>query len=199
MALGQIPSIAPRAGAIGRPTGATNYLPNGGVEVNVTGWAGINSNTVARETTLAKVGSACVKITRTGTGAILASQNVSTLPAAGHYTFSFWVWIPTSWDGDAITIREGATIGGYVGSTTVVESDASLALRDQWQRVWCVADISASDLDGRIDVQAVSEPSGTDKFVYVDGAQVEPGDYPTPYIETAGAAASRPRPLWIAG
>lgn len=195
MAFRGIPTIAP--GPIGRPTGATNIVTNGGIETNTTGWAASGTNTIARSTEQAHSGAASLKITYSNSVTPMAVFEPPLVITDALHTFSYWVYVPTAWDGGQIKIRHLTTIGGFTGSTATDEQYANMALVDQWQRISCVVDPDAGDLSGRLDVCTASAPTAG-RFIYVDDAQVELGSVATPYIATDGASASRQPLKWVA-
>ena len=195
MAFRGIPTIAP--GPIGRPTGATNVVTNGGLETNTTGWAAIGTNTIARSIEQAHSGAASLKVTYQDAASPMAAFQPPLVITDDLYTFHYWVYVPAAWDGGQIRIRNGATIGAFTGSTATDENYANMALVDQWQRISCVVNPDAGDLSGRLDVCAASAPTAG-RFIYVDDAQVELGSVATPYIATDGASASRQPLKWVA-
>lgn len=164
-----------------------NRITNGGIETNTTGWFVSGTNTRVRSTEQAHSGAASLKITYNDAYTPMGYHSVTITDAL--HAFSYWVHVPTAWDGGQIKIRH-LTTGGFIGSVFTDEQYADMALRDQWQRISCVVDPDAASLSGRLDICAASAPT-VGRFIYVDDAQVEPGAYPTPYIHTDGATKTR--------
>ena len=189
--MGMIPSIAPGV-AIGRPSGSTNELTNGGAETNTTGWVKAGTNTLDRSTEQAHSGAASFKATYQDSTTM--AQYAITLTAVA-YTASCWMYIPTAYDGGAPRLERV----GFVGATGNTNAEASLATRDAWQRV-VLADFTpaSGDLAGAIQVNVAAGVPTAGRFIYIDDAQVELGVVATPYIHTDGATASRPALKWVA-
>ena len=180
--------------AIMPPPGATNRITNGGIETNTTGWVAQGTNTIVRSTEQAHSGAASLKITYNNALTPMGFHLVTITDAL--HAFSYGVYVPTAWDGGQIKIRHLSTIGGFAGSVATNEQYANMALRDQWQRISCVVDPDAADLIGRLDICTAFAPT-VGRFIYIDDAQVELGAYPTPYIHTDGAIATRPGLKWV--
>ena len=192
MALGLIPSIAPQV-ALGRPTGATNLISNGGFETNATGWGAGGTNTAVRSTEQAKFGAASLKCTFQDTAVLVAFAGL-TLTAVPH-SGSVWVYIPTDYDGQQV----GARFDAYVGMAGTLTTDANMLLRDQWQQMR-IPNVTpaAGDLLGSFQLRTTGAGPTAGRFVYIDGAQVEANAFVTPYIETDGGTASRNPLKWVA-
>jgi hypothetical protein len=146
-----------------------NAVTNPSLETDTNGWFTGAQFTIARSTTQALMGSASGKSTF---GAGSADTNMGgipvTVPAAGRYAFSSYVWIPTAWDGGALATLAEVFVGS--SEVTALRHDANLSLRDQWQRIYRVYDIVGGDLSGNLVVRCVSFPTAT-KFAYIDGVQ----------------------------
>lgn len=185
--------------SIGKPPARTNLINNGSFETNATKWTAQGTNTIAKSTEQKLFETSSLKITYQNTIAPMVfgiGDGVDLQITDALYTFSYFVYIPANWDGGQIKIRHGATIGGFANSVATVEVYANMALTDQWQRIYCVVDPDAADVNGRIDVIAVSAPT-VGRFIYIDGVQVELGGYPTPFIKTDGASANRLKSKWL--
>jgi len=164
---------------------ATNLCTNGGFTTNTTGWGPVAPNTIARSTAQSKFGSSSGLLTRdTGTADTNCGAFTVTVPGAGAYTFSLWVYVPTSYDGSSVDINLEGFVGGS-GSNAA----ATLATRDQWQRVSTTYTVAGGDLTGAIVVRLIGASTG--KFIYIDGVQIESGSVATPYVETDGGTAAR--------
>jgi len=187
MALRGIPSIAPHR-AIGRPTGATNLVTNGGFETNTTGWLALGgTGAIARITTDPKFGSACCEVTCGATNDGIQGSGAFTVSAATQYTASAYIKSPA---GETITFQWNE----YTGGGFTAANSANLAGNGQWQRIPVTATTGAG-VDGVI-LFAYSA-SGAVTF-QIDGIQFETGPIATPYIETNGGSASRSPLLVVA-
>lgn len=187
------PTVGPH-NAIGRPSGATNLVTNGGFETNVTGWvAGASNGPVTRVTTRSKFGAASGNCAWNTGGAKFLHAFSITLTAAAH-TVSAWVYIPANWDGGPI--RMGQT--GFTSAVIASQPDANMALTDQWQRIQMVFTPNGADLTGFIAIEINGADPSNGRMIGLDGVQVETGSIATPYIETDGASASRDPLKWVA-
>lgn len=102
-----------------------------------------------------------------------------TMPAAGTYTFSAFIWIPSTWDGSAPVLG----LEGWVGGTVEKQGQADLSKRDQWQRVVSTVKVVAGDLVGFMLFRAVTPPKSAGTGVaYTDAIQIESGSVATPYV-----------------
>jgi hypothetical protein len=165
----------------------TNLATNGGFETNTTGWTDTTDWSLVRDTTRAKFGAASLKMTHdtAGTDSNMG-HTPANAPAAGPLTASAWIWIPADWDGGTISM----SIEGHVGSSTVVTVAADMSKRDQWQRIYHTINVVSGDLIGAAVLRSGTVPT-TGRFIYVDGVQVEAQPFPTPYVHTDGATATR--------
>lgn len=126
-----------------------------------------------------------------GAGGVPAvgSYSIPALPGAGTYTFSAFVWIPSSWDGGKIILTNSGT---FVGVELLNYSEADLTKRDQWQRLTMTAKFVAGDLSGVLDLYALAMPSSAGTgIVYSDGVQIESGS-----VATAFAYGDTPGCYW---
>ena len=102
-----------------------------------------------------------------------------TLPGAGTYTFSVFVWIPTSWDGSAPVVA----LEGWVGGSLKAQTPADLNLRDQWQRISSTIQVVAGDLIGTLVIRAITPPTSIAKgIMYSDALQIEVGSVTSPFL-----------------
>lgn len=164
---------------------STNLLTNGGIETNVTGWAGFGTNTVAKSSDFARFGTSSLKCTVVDTAEPrLAFFNI-TLTAVLH-TYSAWIYIPSAWDGGTIQLRQ-TNFTGSSGDATV---NADMNIRNAWQRLRMSFTPASGDLSGRVELIANATGATSGKVIYIDGVQVEVGTA-TPYIETDGATNTR--------
>lgn len=159
------------------PKAKTNYVTNPSVEFATTGWSTTGTNTIGLDATEQKRGAYSLKCTYNNS-TTLASY-AFTAPAGGTYAVSADVFMPSNWDGGAISLSlSGYTSGAVVtASTTYAASDAG----DGWKRLVIVYTIDAGDLSGTIVVSAGSAPTAG-RFIYVDGLQAE-DDAETTYID----------------
>lgn len=96
---------------------------------------------------------------------------IPTVPAAGTYVASVYLWIPAAWNGGAPSLTPTNAGVGIVSTTA-----ANLALRDQWQRINTVYTVTAGGLSGNL---RLAYPAGTPPttvaggLLYSDALQVE--------------------------
>lgn len=167
----------------------TNLVANGGFETAATGWGDGGNTTLSRSTEQARSGSASGKsvMDATNAGENACAFTAITFAAAGIYTFSVNVYIPTAWSGGTVALDHS----GYAGSSPADGGNvnADMGVRDAWQRIVSTVAISAGDLAGQLRVVATGIESG--ESIYVDDVQVEAGATATPYIATDGATKTR--------
>lgn len=106
-----------------------------------------------------------------------------TLPAAGDYIFSTYIWLPTAWNGGNL----GLSLEGWTGATATVLQRTDTTKRDQWQRVYSKITVLSGDLSGTIVLRPTSSPTtvGGGLF-YTDSLQIEENDgsdIPRRYID----------------
>lgn len=183
--------------AIGLWAGKTNYIPNGGVESNLTDIGVNGAGTVpvlTRDATFAKFGSASAKLVCQGDG---ASQGVifSTTAndwAAGEVGYgSVWLYQAT---GSALnfTISLGWRNSGG-GALTAADSPPISVPSGVWTRISYSGTAPASTARCWIKVFA-SGTVGSPFTFWADGCQAEKASPLSPYIETNGGNASRTSP-----
>lgn len=120
----------------------------------------------------------------TFSNAVVGTLNF-TFPAAGTYTVSCMLWVPSSWDGGKLRWNASS----YTGQVVTFGAEADMTKRDQWQRVWSTVKVEAADLVGVLTIGALTPPSSSATgVVYTDAVQVESGSAPTPwaYGDTPG-------------
>lgn len=161
----------------------TNLVPNGGFETNTTGWG--SDQTIARVTTHSRYGSASLRTTSSGAGGTMLARTSLTLTAQYH-AISADVFIPSAWTGGQIRLRANS-LTGAIGTVTAL---ADMGIRDQWQRLSAVFSPVSGDLTVDADIDCISL-GGAGQVIYTDGVQIEVGTFPTSYIETDGAPATR--------
>jgi hypothetical protein len=161
---------------------ATNLLLNGGCEVDPTGWAAKGSATLTRDAAHVLFGQGALKVV---TGNVSnpegAQQTVSGLSPLTAYSLSVWVW------GASGTVRLSAEqiAGGVTQSTT---SSGTITLASGWQQLTLslTTGVSCDSIKLRVETPTTQAAS-----FWVDGAQLETGLVPTPYVNTAGQPNSR--------
>ena len=169
--------------------GTTNYHTNGGLETNTTSWASSGAgSTIARDISIAKFGSASLKVITPGSGLYEGAGayyfGFGTVANSQTWTYSVWVKAPA-----------GATL-----YTSLVEVDSSYVITGQtdvnfigtgnWQRITATRTLSASS-PVRLMTYVRTITSVQAIPFYVDGAQLEQKGIATPYVETDGGTASR--------
>jgi len=165
---------------------ATNLGTNGGFESNTTGWEGTGA-AIARITTDAKFGAACLEVTVSSAADIAGARRSAgdVVSALTQYTGS--LWLKASTGAPTITIY----LVEYTGADAFVQTNALTGVvlsTTTWQRLSLT--ITTSATTGLLRMYAATFGSQTATFK-VDGAQRELGAVATPYIGTNGASASR--------
>lgn len=180
--------VVTRKSTIGIYRGNTNLIANGGFETNATGWGAGGTNTIVRDAAdTGKFGDRAGLCTYSNN--VTLAFHAVTLTAA-RYTGSLWVKIPTSYSGGGLTLG----LANLAGSGSAVNGTADMGLRDQWQRLACSIVPVGGDLAGDLVLLNTGATPDVSDTVQIDGAQVELGAYPTPYVHTDGATAGRTAP-----
>jgi type IV pilus assembly protein PilA len=160
--------------------GTTNFVTNGGLETNATGWIAMNADaSVARDMSTAKFGSASLKVTSSAGDNAGAAFTNNGIPVSGStiYTASAWVKVPT---GTLMTIQ--------IESGTFPSSQFTGT--GSWQRVQVTGTTSAGATFTDFKIMPANNAASTFSW-WIDGAQFEQKSLATPYVETNGATASR--------
>jgi len=157
--------------------GTTNIVNNPSFEVDTSSWAAYQGGTLARDTTLSYMGSACASLTSSSTPQPYISQSQPLTPAAGTwYTLSAWVRAGANAVGLTLTARlierGGAQPDAY--------SDGSVTLTAQWQRVTVSRQWQQGDRTTVL-CNFILNSSASGAVVYIDAVQLEQKAYPTPY------------------
>jgi RHS repeat-associated protein len=158
---------------------ATNLVLNGGFETNTTGWSAAGSATLARDTTAHQFGVASLKIQTAASAGSGTTGAAVTVNASAPYTFSTWVNAPS---GTTIQLKlqDNATIPA--------SATATIAGNGAWQR----ASVTLTTSAGATRVTpSITQTTTASVAVRVDGAQIESGTGPTPYVQTNGATVRR--------
>jgi hypothetical protein len=171
--------------SVGIWRGTTNLVTNGGFETNTNGWTG-GGATISRDTTRAVHGIACLRVvTNGGSGGQGATTpgGTSGIPvtAESSYTASAWV-------SGAASVRINVLWYDANGTLLGGNSSAYATPGSSWIRrvVSAVAPTDAAYAAVRIETN-----STTSVTFYVDAVQLENLPFPTPYVHTDGATASR--------
>ena len=126
------------------PETTQNLEPNPSFEHGTTGWATLGTNTIAQSSERSKYGTYSLKCTYQDN--VNLAYDTITLTAAAHST-SFWVYIPSDYDGTQLSLIMNAFTGA-TGTTTV---NADMTKTDQWQLLQAPnVVIDAGDLNGDI-------------------------------------------------
>lgn len=147
-----------------------------------TGYSKYGSNSASRATGAVKYGSYSVVINYQNDLRLISvttNGNSTDVVAPNEYvTMSVWVYIPSSWNGGQITLGDDGTNPGF---TFYRGTNADMAKRDQWQRIWITYqnDATANTFLSMF-VRAASAPSAG-QVVYFDGFQFEHGNILTAF------------------
>jgi hypothetical protein len=170
---------------------ATNLMPNGGAEVDTSGYSATNG-TVTRVTNDSKFGVACLEYNATGvSGGINANSPapVSGTPIAVlTYTVSTYIKALGSTIGKTLHLQMNCN-GGAFANAGIAVSDT--VMDGTWQLVKCTGTVDHADRTGLIWFAAITGGVSGDRY-RMDGSQLEVNTQATPYIDTNGAIASRP-------
>lgn len=167
-------------------TARTNRLTNPSFETNTTGWAGENA-TIARVTTPAgRTGTACLRLTSTGT-VYSASANL----AAGSYVAVTpgTVYSASAYVMSAVAAPCVITTAWYNGATQIDTGESAWAegtSASAWRRIEMIGLIApAGATHLRIGVKFLGTASG--QLHYVDSVLVETSDWARAYFDGATA------------
>lgn len=178
--------------SVGIWRGTTNLVTNGSFETNTNEWQGDAGVTLARDTTTAQHGTASLRVTTDGT---VSDQGAWTPPAGTYmavsanqpYTVSCWlrgsgtVFFKIAWYDSANT---------WIGDS----NGTSIALSSSWQRYAFTATAPLNAAKARIGIRTTSTQATT---FWIDAVQFEQLSFPTPYVHTNGATASRSTPAMV--
>jgi hypothetical protein len=177
---------------------ATNLIPNGGFETDLTGWQVDASSTMIQSSAIARYGakSALWTITSPATGNYFYRVTPAPLsgPTAGRtFTCSIYAYA----EGAAVGKKVAINVREFFGVSSQVDySSGDLTLVAGWNRLTSTHTFVAND-GTFISFWVVNpNPSGiylpAGSHLYFDAAQIEENPAATPYIPTDGAIASRP-------
>ena len=199
MALKSIPSIAPKT-SIGKPTGATNLILNGGVETNATGWGLAGGGTVsqARTASTAMYGDYVLRVTCTNDsqnqGTYFGDNGASKVSVTAESTYTGALDILRVSGSGTINLRLAwyDAADGFISST----DSAEFAVPASRTRVTITGTAPALTDHVRLIANRTTGNTGVVTFD-VDGAQVEAGAVATPYIHTDGTTGTRNPNKWV--
>lgn len=160
---------------------ATTLIINPSFETDTADWTTDGTNVIARTNENGgKFGTYALKSTYGDSAALARTfSNSITVPGAGDYYISAWIWVPKTFDGNNILLVSS----GFVGSSdTLVTSWTSSDARGEWFLLETVVAVVGGDLIGGVHVQINNAPTA-DKFIYTDAVNFVAGDYRTTYID----------------
>lgn len=163
----------------------TNICANGGFESGLTGWLGGSDGAPVQSSTWSKFGTKSAHITNT-INFRYTNGGTSSIPTyvGAVITASAWVNVialPSS--GNLVLTIDWYTAAGALVTTS---PSAAMALGVQRATVTATAPATAAFYDLR--VQQTSATNNAE--YYIDGVQIEAGNFATNYVETNGAIAS---------
>jgi len=181
---GATPAASGRLGLGTRMERATtNLLPNPTFGVNTSGWIPGGSNALTRVTNppapegLPPGVTTAMRITYADS--VSLTYTSGSVPTAGTYALSAYLYIPSDWDGGQIEVRGD---WGFAGAYSINAAWADLALRDQWQRISHVVSVDADDLSGTPLLRSVSAPTAG-RSIYLAALQWEAHAFTTEYCD----------------
>lgn len=163
---------------------STNYITNGGLETNTTGWTAVGS-TLTRVTTVKKFGAAGGQIVTNNAGANEGGYHSFTTPGSlsGGVGFMCSVWMRRSGvQNPTVRLR----ITDNAGATIV--TGTPITLTSTYQRLSLLLPSPATTTTYRFYIETDVQQAVT---YFFDGVQAENQPLVTPYIETNGGTATR--------
>jgi hypothetical protein len=105
-----------------------------------------------------------------------------TVPGAGDWVVSTYIWVPNEWTGTPVNWVHDATFTGATVGTTVASDPA---LRGRWQRIWTQINIAAGDLAGAFILRTTgTTPTSTATgIIYTDALMISQGTVPPDYSD----------------
>lgn len=170
-------------GGVGIWPARSNLCANGGFEADLTGWASGSAYAITDSADQAKFGTKSLKSTYgSGSDTNIADYAI-TLPAAGTYTISAWLYIPSAWAAGTPLIQV-TDDGLFSGATWGTRTIADTTLRDQWQRIYGTITVVAGGLSGTFVFRDTSGSFPTaGQYLYLDGVMINEGPVALPYCE----------------
>ena len=145
-----------------------NLITNPSLETGTTGYFALGTNTIAASTDQAFAGSQSLKVTYQNTLFSSGRSISAILETNATYWMQARVYIPTDWNGGAISITDD---GEFAGKTVVDATNQSTTTKGSWVWLrWKIA--TATDIEGNLYLQIASAPTAG-KFFYVDAVSVE--------------------------
>ena len=166
----------------------TNFLSNSTFEGNVSGWSETAQATVSASTDRSKHGYYSLKMTASGANAYVGTtEGASGLSVSkASYTYSGWVFVPAENSLDA-----QLEIAWWNSSGTLISSNQSRsAAKGGWQYLSVTAAAPENAATASVRFRGTGSYAAGDVF-YLDAVQFEAGRFPTSYIPTTNASASR--------
>lgn len=169
-----------------------NQVPNGGAEINLTGWIVENTVTLARVTGQQKFGSASGQATMTGANGQVGIRDLAgnRLPvvAGQTYSYSWWGKMRANYGTRQFTIRAlhydagGANLNSQFGANVLASTS--------YQQVTASFTAPAGAASVRFILYLDQSSAGAAGEIYdVDGVQLELGAVVHPYIDTQAGPA----------
>lgn len=172
----------------------TNIADNGGFETNTTHWGAGTGTTLTSSSEAAKYGSKSLKVLTNGSGMHQTFGNnlavLSGATAGRMFSYSFAIRGAENMAGKVVTCAL-RTAGGATGQDLL--GFVNVTLTAEFVRYKVTAAVIQNDRTQiRPDFHRSGQPDiEADDVYYVDGVQIEEAAFPSPYIETNGAAKTR--------
>lgn len=159
------------------PIATTNLCTNPSFETNTTGWNDVGANTIAQSSAQAVRGAFSLLCTFQDSVAMAAFP--VTVPAAGTYTMSCRLYVPSSWDG---TTALGLFGINFAGSSETQVQEWDLTTFDEWVTLETEITIGV-DTAGELRVLYTAPAATAGRFIYIDRVQIESGADMTTYCD----------------
>jgi hypothetical protein len=184
----------PQSSSVGTWSSATNQIVNGGMESNASGWGawadtGNSSHfpSLGRDTGEHKFGAASLKVTTSGAEPGQEVISYPSVAASTAYLASAWVKGPP---GASLCIGADELNASNVFVKSFAVYGWTTA-SGSWERIVSTGTTSSTTASLHVLIGTCAS-TGQALTFWIDGAQVERGTAPTPYVETAGSTAMRP-------
>jgi len=149
------------------PSGIINYVEEPSFEVPFVSWSTGGINTIAQSTIeQTREVYSCLATFQNSTAILIYTGMV--LPAAGVYTVSMKIFVPSSWDGTDPLFIDALN---FIGSSYVVIQEWDTITFDEWITLETRLTVVGGDLTGDFRILAFPAGPTAGRFLYVDEVQ----------------------------